>query len=393
MVDERLHDLRPLRQLLAGGDVLSVPHVGKALHELKNTRLINGYGPTESTTFACCHTIAPDAPLDGAIPIGKPIANTTAYILDANLQLVPVGVSGELFIGGDGLARGYWRREELTAEKFIADPFSTEPGARLYKTGDLARWRSDGVIEFLGRTDNQIKLRGYRIEPGEIENALKRQPDVLDSAAIVREDTPGDKRLVAYVVRKQGAPVEFEQSALIAALKKSLPEYLVPSAIVALPALPRTPNGKLDRNALPAPYSTKPTDSFVAPQTPLEEKIAAIWTDVLGVERVGMTDNFFDLGGHSLLGLRLVNQLREALGAHLALAIVFEAPTAARMADLLEKNFPAAVARWIGKTADPGASAATNQSPAARNIPAAAGSRPLASVIPVNRESRRVRRP
>jgi amino acid adenylation domain-containing protein len=382
MVDERLPDLRPLRQLLAGGDVLSVPHVSKALHELKNTRLINGYGPTESTTFACCHAIAPDAPLDSAIPIGKPIANTTAYILDANLQIVPVGVSGELFIGGDGLARGYWRREELTAEKFIPDPFNTEPGARLYKTGDLARWRSDGVIEFLGRADNQFKLRGYRIEPGEIETALKRQPDVLDSAAIVREDTPGDKRLVAYVVRKQSAPVQVEQSALIAALKKSLPDYLVPSAIVALAALPRTRQGKLDRNALPAPYSTKPTDSFAAPQTPLEEKMAAIWTDVLGVERVGMMDNFFDLGGHSLLGLRLVNQLREALGEHLALAIVFEAPTAARMANLLEKNFPAAVARWVGKTGGAGAGATT-----------LASSGLLASVIQVNRESRRVRRP
>src|SRR5437762_3716083 len=257
MVDERLHDLRPLRQLLAGGEVLSVPHVGKALSELKNTRLINGYGPTESTAFACCHTIEPDTPLDRTIPIGKPIANTTAYILDTGLQPVPAGVSGELFIGGDGLARGYWRREALTAEKFIADPFSTEPGARLYKTGDLARWRSDGVIEFLGRTDNQIKLRGYRIEPGEIETALKRYPDVLDSVATTREDIPGDKRLVAYIVRTPDAPIEFVQSAVIAALKKSLPAYLVPSAIAALPALPRTPKGKLARAALPAPYSMK----------------------------------------------------------------------------------------------------------------------------------------
>jgi amino acid adenylation domain-containing protein len=390
MVDERLDDLRPLRQLLAGGDVLSVPHVSKALSELKNTRLINGYGPTESTTFACCHTITRDA-LDAAIPIGKPIANTTVYILDASFQTVPIGVSGELFIGGDGLARGYWRREKLTAEKFIKDPFSTEPGARLYKTGDLARWRSDGVIEFLGRTDRQIKLRGYRVEPGEIENALKRQPNVADSVAIVREDTSGDKRLVAYVVRQQDALVEFEQSALIAALKKSLPDYLVPSAIVALPALPRTSNGKLDRNALTAPDSITPTASFVAPQTPLEEKIAVIWTDVLGMERVGKTDNFFDLGGHSLLGLRLVNQLREALGEQLALAIVFEAPTVARMADLLEKNFPAAVARWIGKNAATGAVA--SQSAAARNIPTFAVSRPLVSIIPVNRESRRARHP
>jgi amino acid adenylation domain-containing protein len=375
MVDERLDDLRPLRQLLAGGDVLSVPHVGKALRELKTTRLINGYGPTESTTFACCHTIAPDDPLDGAIPIGKPIANTTAYILDASLQLVPAGVSGELFIGGDGLGRGYWRREELTAEKFIADPFSAEPGARLYKTGDLARWRSDGVIEFLGRTDNQIKLRGYRIEPGEIENALKQQPDVLDCAAIVREDTPGDKRLVAYIVRKPGVPIEPDQSTLIAALKRSLPEYLVPSALIALPALPRTPNGKLDRKGLPAPPSTKPIGRFVPPQTPLEEKMAAIWMNVLGVERLGMTDNFFDLGGHSLLGLRLVNQLREALGEHLALAIVFEAPTPAQMADFLKNNFPAGVARWIGR--------------------AETGTvfNPIDSVVPVNRESRRAPRP
>jgi aspartate racemase len=375
MVDERLHDLLPLRQLLAGGDVLSVGHVGKALRELKKTRLINGYGPTESTTFACCHTIAPDAPLDRAIPIGKPIANTTTYILDASLEPVPVGVSGELFIGGDGLARGYWQREELTAEKFIADPFSAEPGARLYQTGDLARWRGDGVIEFLGRTDNQIKLRGYRIEPGEIENALKRQPDVLDSAAIVREDTPGDKRLVAYIVCKPGAAVEREQSALIAALKKSLPEYLVPSAIVALPALPRTANGKLDRNALPAPHSTKPAESFVAPQTPLEEKMAALWMNVLGLERIGMRDNFFDLGGHSLLGLRLINQLREALGEHLALALVFETPTPAQMAAFLEKKFPDAVARWTGSVA----TIATTQSATA--------------VVPINRESRRVRRP
>jgi amino acid adenylation domain-containing protein len=382
MVDERLADLRPLRQLLAGGDVLSVPHVSKALRELESTRLINGYGPTESTTFACCHTITPDERLGGAIPIGQPIANTTAHILDANLQPVPVGVSGDLFIGGDGLARGYWRQEELTAEKFIADPFSAETGARLYRTGDLARWRGDGVIEFLGRADNQIKLRGYRIEPGETETALKRQPDVLDSAVILREDTPGDKRLVAYVVREQSAQGEFNQSALMAALRKSLPEYLVPSAIMALPALPRTPNGKLDRNALPAPPSSRPIDSAGAPQTPLEEKVAAIWAEVLGVESVGRADNFFDVGGHSLSGLRLVNQLREALGEHLALALVFEAPTVARMADLLEENFPTAVGRWVGNTANAASGDAAN----------VAASRPFASVVPVNRESRRVRR-
>jgi aspartate racemase len=358
MVDERLHDLRPLRQLLAGGDVLSAPHVQKVLRELKNTRLINGYGPTESTTFACCHTILPQAPPASAIPIGKPIANTTAYILDANLQHVPVGAIGELCLGGDGLARGYWRREELTAEKFIADPFSTEPRAKLYKTGDLARWRSDGVIEFLGRADSQIKLRGFRIEPGEIETALKQQPHVLDSAVLLREDTPNDKRLVAYVVCKSSASVRFEDSSLIAALKKLLPDYMVPSAIIALPALPRTPNGKLDRNVLPAPKST---EDFVPAKTPFEEKLAAIWAGVLGVERVGATDNFFDLGGHSLLGLRLVNQLRETLGEHVPLAMIFEAPTVSGMAQLLEKRSTATTAR------------------------------PLAPVVAINRESRRAR--
>ena len=210
---------------------------------------------------------------------------------------------------------------------------------------------------------------------------------------IVRQDARGDKRLVAYIVRKQDAPVEFEPPALIAALKKSLPEYLVPSAIVALPALPRTPNGKLDRDALPAPDSMKSTDAVLAPRTLLEEKIAVIWSEVLGLEQISMTDNFFDLGGHSLLGLRLVNQLREALGEHLSLGIVFEAPTAARMADLLEKNFPAAVANWIGKTTNADEGAATDRSQGTRNILAVPASGPLAPVIPVNRESRRVPRP
>ena len=220
MVDERLQDLRPLRQLLAGGDVLSVSHVRKALRALPNTRLINGYGPTESTTFACCHTIPADADLSDSLPIGKPIANTTAYILDSQLQPVSIGVTGELFIGGDGLARGYWGSPELTAEKFIDDPFSAEPNARLYRSGDLARWREDGVIEFLGRADTQVKLRGFRIELGEIESALRQQPDVLDSAVVVRDDIPDDKQLIAYVVRQPNAPAEWSGSAAHRCLKE-----------------------------------------------------------------------------------------------------------------------------------------------------------------------------
>lgn len=754
MVDERLQDLRPLRQLLAGGDALSVAHVRKALSGLPKTRLINGYGPTESTTFACCHAIAPDASLEGSIPIGKPIANTTAYILDPQLQPAPIGVTGELFIGGDGLARGYWHAPELTAQKFIADLFRNEPDARLYRTGDRARWREDGTIEFLGRMDGQVKLRGFRIEPGEIETALKQQPDVLDGAVVVREDIPGEKRLVAYVVRKPNAAVElwpsspssggdpyyddvlytamtydtsrhdlyergfrktvrdkvvvdlgtgrdallarmaveagarkvyaiellerpaqqakalveslglanritvihgrsqdvelpekadvcvsenvghiggaegcdillndarrfmkpdgvfipsrcetrvaaiempeeflrspsfdelgayyaeqtwrgagykydfrlcvtgtsremlrstvetFEdldftqapksaydrevrmtitrtaridgfllwldldatpgetletlgrndtwlpvylpsfspaievnegdeiiatihgalaenqfnrdyrihgkvrrkngqevpfgfdswhykhvykstpfyqrlfrddtivitsqngasKAALLSALRKSLPDYMVPSAIVTLPALPRTANGKLDRKALPPPTATvaETTDEFVAPRNLLEEKLAAIWAGVLGVDHVGALDNFFDLGGHSLLGLRLVNRLREALAEHLSLVIVFEAPTVAAMAETLRANHAAAVARWTGQAApsEPEESRViefnrSNGQPEKAPMVESARPlrpvlRPLGPVVAVNRDSRRARRP
>lgn len=375
MIDERANDLCSLHQLLVGGDVLSVAHVEKALHELKNTRLINGYGPTESTTFACCHTIAPDVPLGKSVPIGKPIANTSAYILSENLKPVSIGVKGELFIGGDGVARGYWRRDDLTAEKFIPDPFSNEPNARLYRTGDFACWRSDGTIEFLGRIDHQIKLRGYRIEPGEIETALRKDAEVLECVVIPREDRPGDKRLVAYIVRKEGKEIRFEPSRMIGFLKKSLPGYLVPSVIIALPALPRTPNGKIDRDALPAPETIQSAGVLREPQTSLETKLLSIWKNVLAREDIRMTDNFFDLGGHSLLGLRLMNQLREALNEHVELAIVFAAPTPAKMTALLEKRFPEGVLHWIGKPTDIYARPST-----------------LPPIVRVDRESRRVRR-
>jgi amino acid adenylation domain-containing protein len=344
MVDERVEDLRPLRQLLTGGDVLSVPHVRKALDALPNTRLINGYGPTESTTFACCHTIKAIVSPDRSIPIGKPINNTRVYILDPNLRPVSIGAVGELCIGGDGLARGYWRSEELTAEKFVADPFSRGSEAKLYKTGDLARWRNDGVIEFLGRKDSQIKLRGFRVEPGEIEAALKQQPDVRDAAVIAGEDASGDKRLVAYVVGS------ISSERLFAQLRQSLPEYMVPAVVTTLPALPRTANGKLDRAALPIPdFHDEPTARVPIPHTSLEQKLAAIWAGVLGLENVSPFESFFDLGGHSLAGLRVVNQLSENLGQRLSPAIFIEAPTVAAMAKLLEEKYPDAIARWVGK--------------------------------------------
>jgi thioesterase domain-containing protein/acyl carrier protein len=232
----------------------------------------------------------------------------------------------------------------LTAEKFVADPFSRETGARLYKTGDLARWRRDGFIEFLGRIDNQIKLRGFRIEPGEIEAALKQQPGVRDSIVIAREDSPGEKHLVAYVVGSAS------QDALLTALRKLLPDFMVPSSIVSLPSLPRTPNGKMDRNALPKPdlSATQSVNGFVAPRTALEKKVAAIWATVLGVDHISALDNFFNLGGHSLAGLRVVNQLSTALDEHLSPGIFFEASTVATMAELLQKKHPVGVARWVG---------------------------------------------
>ncbi len=332
MVDERLEDLRPLRQLLAGGDVLSVAHVRKVLAALPNTRLINGYGPTESTTFACCHTIESVPSDNRSIPIGKPIANTTAYILDETLHRVPISEVGELYLGGDGLARGYWNREDLTAEKFVRDPFGARSNGRLYATGDLARWRQDGAIEFLGREDSQIKLRGFRIEPGEIENALKKQPDVRDGVVVVRENVPGQKRLHAYVAGS-AAP-----QTLLAALRKSLPDYMVPSTITTLDSLPRTSNGKIDRNALPAPPVSAKDESFIAPKTPLEKTIASVWAAVLGLDRVSRSDNFFELGGHSLAGLRVVNQLSELLRQRLQPSVFLSAPTVAAMAELLESK-------------------------------------------------------
>ncbi len=321
MVDERLNDLRPLRQLLAGGDVLSSTHVAKAFAALPSTRLINGYGPTESTTFACCHTITANDLGGGAIPIGTPIANTTAHILDQKLKQVPTGVTGELCIGGDGLARGYWHRAELTRERFVNDPFSPESDARLYKTGDLARWREDGVIEFLGRADNQIKLRGFRIEPGEIETACRQQPGVRDCAVILRRSRSGEKQLVAYVVS------DGSTAALRDALKKSLPDYMLPAALVSLPSLPRTPNGKLDRDALPSPEGANESNGAVRPYLSLQVQLVEIWQELLGTRGIGIRDDFFELGGNSLLALRLLHRAEVVSGKAILPAVFFSDPT------------------------------------------------------------------
>jgi acyl carrier protein len=271
----------------------------------------------------------------GPTPLGGPIANTRFYVVDRHFQPTPIGVIGELLIGGDGLARGYRGREELTAEKFIADPFESKPGARVYRTGDRMRFRADGTLEFVGRLDHQVKLHGYRIELGEIEAALDVHPDVRQSVAIIHEDETGEKRLIAYVVlqdRAETAPDELRRH-----LSAFIPTYMLPSAIVSLEALPTTANGKLNRSALPTP-DTRRSDllaDFVAPSSPAEEALAEIWTDLLRLDRVGVSDDFFDLGGHSLLAVKMLARLHDAFGVELYLTTVFERPTLGALAEVV----------------------------------------------------------
>jgi amino acid adenylation domain-containing protein len=330
MVDERIQDLQPLRQLLAGGDALSVSHVRKALRELKNTRLINGYGPTESTTFACCHAIRADESLEISVPIGSPISNTTAQILDENWRAVPIGETGELHLGGDGLARGYLRKPELTAEKFV-----TIGGERFYKTGDLARWREDGVIEFLGRRDDQVKIRGFRIEPGEIESVLKQHEFIRDAMVIAR--TSGkDKELVAYfIVVEPTSQSSISPDELRIWLRGKLPDYMVPTHFVRAKSFPLTANGKVDRRALPAHDAAPTPTHYAAPQTELERTIFAVWREVTGVERIGVHDNFFDIGGNSIRLVEAHSKLIRILRRVFSVTTLFQYPTISALAKFL----------------------------------------------------------
>ena len=333
IVDEDPQALAGLEQLLIGGEALSVPHVRKALDALPRTTIINGYGPTECTTFAATYRIPRALPVDAtSIPIGRPIADTALYVLNARGEPVPIGVVGELHIGGAGVARGYLGRPELTAERFVPDTFGA-PGTTRYRTGDLARWRRDGVIEFIGRLDNQVKIRGFRIETGEIEAALKAQPDVRDAAVIAREDRPGHKRLIAYYV--EAAPLT--QEALRAALARTLPEFMRPALYVRLDALPVTVNGKLDRRALPTPDTRRPelAVAYAAPRDANEMQVCALFADLLGLDRVGRDDNFFELGGNSLLAVRAVAALN-AERERLSVTDFFRASTPAGLAALFE---------------------------------------------------------
>ena len=337
MVEQRLDDLRPLRQLLVGGDVLSVTHIRKAQDGLPGCRLINGYGPTEGTTFTCCHTITREDAQGTSIPIGKPISNTQVYLLDSTFQPVPLGEPGELCVAGDGLARGYLNQPELTAEKFVSHPFSDELDARIYRTGDLARYRSDGTIEFLGRVDNQVKVSGFRIELGEIETVLMEHSNVQSAVVIARQDTPGEKKLAAYVVLRGQ---DGDRNELRTFLQKKLPVYMVPSEFVVLNSLPLSPNGKVDRGALPAPQMVQAevNKAPASPQTDLEQKIAAIWQRVLCLKQVSVGDNFFDLGGDSLQLLDAHAELQKIVNSSLTIIDLFEYTTISALAKYLTKN-------------------------------------------------------
>ena len=328
VIDEKPQILSTVTQILTGGEALSTSHIQRALKQLPDCQLINGYGPTESTTFTCCYSIPKTiSPQATSIPIGYPIANTQIFILDKYLQLVPIGVAGELHIGGDGLARGYLNRPELTAEKFIKHPFSDDPHARLYKTGDLARYLPDGSIEFMGRIDHQVKIRGFRIELGEIESVLGQHPQLREVVVDVYEPVPGDKRLVAYLVPEgTSAPTPLE---LRDFLKPKLPEFMVPSAFVFLHALPLTTNGKLNRKALPVPdMSLQVMDAgFIAPRNRVEKQLAEIWASILGIDRVGIHDNFFEIGGHSLLAVKVVAEINKLLNIDLPFGAMYQSPT------------------------------------------------------------------
>lgn len=335
MVDERIQDLAPLSQLLAGGDVLSVSHVERVLRELPNCQLINGYGPTENTTFTCCHAIDAALPLPPTVPIGKPIANTHVYILDDGLRPVPIGIRGDLYISGAGLARGYLGRPALTAEVFVPDPLAADAGARMYRTGDAARWRPDGTIEFLGRIDQQVKIRGFRIEPSEIELALKRHAAVREAVVLPGTNDNNRRCLVAWLVPAADEPLP-GHAQLRSFLQRSLPDYMLPAAYVEISELPLTDNGKVDRRALPEPSwaAESSHDESSTARTDIESLLVRAWLDVLPAEQIGIHDNYFELGGDSITAIQLVSRLMQD-GWQLAVTDLFRNPTIAQLAECL----------------------------------------------------------
>jgi amino acid adenylation domain-containing protein len=342
---------------IIGGENLTTQHINFWQKYAPDTLLINEYGPTETVVGCCIYQVPTTHNHSGSIPIGHPIANTQLYVLDQYLQPVPKGVIGELYIGGAGLARGYLNQPELTAQKFIPHPFSDEPEARLYKTGDQVRFRGDGSLEFLGRLDDQIKLRGFRIELGEIETLLNLHPTVKDAVVTVREDVAGDQRLIAYLVIQPESSLSVED--LRRFLQQKLPDYMIPSAFIPLQTFPLTANGKVDRRALPAPdkINADIEQFFVAPRNSLEAQMADIWSQVLRLEKVGIHHNFFTLGGHSLLVTQLISRMRDTLGVELLIQDVFANPTVAELCvivtqKLAEQVDDESLARSLAELAD-----------------------------------------
>ncbi|WP_128430374.1 non-ribosomal peptide synthetase [Streptomyces cyaneus] len=333
LVDDEIGAFDGLRQLIAGGDKLSPEHCARVLRAHPGLRLTNGYGPTEATTFTATHDLLHGHSADAPVPLGTPIGNTRAYVLTDDLRPAPVGAPGELYIAGEGLARGYLGQGALTAERFVADPYGP-PGTRMYRSGDLARWNADGTLAFLGRSDGQVKVRGFRIETGEIEAALVARPEVADAVVVARRD--GDRTVLAAYVVAPGRD-ESATAALRAHLAATLPAHMLPTHYVLLPALPLNTNGKVDRRALPAPQdNAEPAPEHQPAGTPTEEFLADTWRELLNVERVGVHDNFFELGGDSLLALRMTSRVNAAFGVELSPRTVFDRPTVARIATEIE---------------------------------------------------------
>ncbi len=303
-----------LRYMVFGGEASDAQAAKRVLERGRPQHMINGYGPTEGTTFTTVYEVNEVAPGARTLPIGRAVSNTEVWVLDQQMQLVPAGIAGELYVGGDGVAREYLGRPELTAEKFVPNPYSTKPGARLYRTGDMVRYLSDGNLDFLKRRDHQVKIRGFRVELGEIEAALDQYWAIIESVVVDRDDLGGGTRLVGYIVPEEG--VEPTTAELYAFLKEKIPTYMIPSIFVTLKEIPLTPNGKVNRRELPVPEFSEDeaNANFVAPRTPVEETLAGIWCETLGVSQVGVESNFFDLGGHSLLATRVISQIREKFG-------------------------------------------------------------------------------
>jgi acyl-CoA synthetase (AMP-forming)/AMP-acid ligase II/acyl carrier protein len=338
IVEQRLEDLRPIRQLLAGGDVLSPRHVRLVLENLPDCRLINGYGPTENTTFTCCHTMRHGDRVPESIPIGRPISNTRVYILDEQLNALPPGKIGELYAGGDGVARGYLNDPEATAEKFVPNPFVTRD-ERMYRTGDLARWCDDGIIEFMGRIDAQVKVLGHRIEPSEVETALRGNKDISQVCVIADSIDGVSKRLVAYYVASTTPGPS--PSDLRKFLADKLPDFMIPALFIPLGTLPLSPNGKVDRSALPAPTVASSVESSTdVASTQLEKTLADLWRRILHVDRVGQDDNFFDLGGDSLQIVAVHSNLQKMLQIEIPVTDLFEFTTIRTLARHLGDKKP-----------------------------------------------------